>query len=269
MVQAVADLRSGHPEAVRQALRREPLDPGLVGHVLPLLGRNDLFLDALRALRRVAPRATGQLLDALLDPDEDVAVRLRIPRVLRVVATQRAADGLLQALGDPLFEVRRQCALALARIAEREPSLRLPREAVFAAVRRELGAGPHAWGEQTEARATGESGSSERPETARERGLAHVFTLLSLALERDPLQIASWAVRGGDPGLRGTALEYLENVLPDDVRAALWPHLGIRARRPRSARARQQLQDELMRERHSGMRRAPLRTWRGQRGDSE
>jgi hypothetical protein len=188
------------------------------------------------------------LLDALLDPRQDVAVRLRIPRVLRVSATQRTADGLLQALADPPFDVRRQCALALARIIEREPSLSVPREAVFAAVLRELEAGPQAWGEAAGEAPIGEQVSaSERPETPVERGLSHVFTLLSLVLERDPLQIASWAVRGGDQGLRGTALEYLENVLPDDVRAALWPHLGVRVRLPRSARAPRQLHEELMR----------------------
>jgi hypothetical protein len=74
-----------------------------------------------------------------------------------------------------------------------------------------------------------------------------VFTLLSLAVEREPLQIAYWAVLGVDPGLRGTALEYLENVLPDDVRRALWPHIGARARPSRPIRPRQLLEQDLLR----------------------
>ena len=32
-------------------------------------------------------------------------------------------------------------------------------------------------------------------------------------------------ILGGDDALRGTALAYLENVLPDAVRRALWPLL--------------------------------------------
>jgi hypothetical protein len=44
-----------------------------------------------------------------------------------------------------------------------------------------------------------------------------VFALLSLAVEREPLQAAYRALVGGDASLRGTALEYLENVLPEDV----------------------------------------------------
>ena len=190
----------------------------------------------LRALRRTADPATGQLLDALLDPQRDAAVRRRIPRVLRRTPTQRAADGLLLGLLDPQFGVRRQCALTLAHMTEREPKITVPRAAVFAAVVRDLEAAPQGWAEEPDD--TGEkSGAGPRPRTPAERGLAHVFALLSLVVEREPLQIAYWAVLGEDAALRGTALEYLENVLPDDVRRALWPYVGTRPA-PRAPRAR-------------------------------
>ncbi|HET6897418.1 MAG TPA: hypothetical protein VFK70_03680, partial [Vicinamibacteria bacterium] len=75
LLEAVAELRSSEPDVVRRALRRaETAEPAMVGHVIPLLARNDLFLDALRALRRSTTRNPGQLLDALLDPEQDVAV---------------------------------------------------------------------------------------------------------------------------------------------------------------------------------------------------
>ena len=71
------------------------------------------------------------------------------------------------------------------------------------------------------------------------QSLAHVFTLLSLVLPTAPLQIAYRGLHTDDPKLRGTALEYLEGVLPQDIRQRLWPFLGPRAagaaRRPRSA----------------------------------
>jgi len=249
VVETVADLRSADPDVVRRALRRaEAAEPALVGHVIPLLARNDLFLDALRALRRGATPATGQLLDALLDRQQDVAVRRRIPRVLRRTSTQRAADGLLLGLADPQFGVRRQCALTLARITEKEPTIAVPRAAVFAATLRELEGAPRGWGEEEPDSGPSEESSPEvRPQTPAERGLAHVFTLLSLAVEREPLQIAYWAVLGTDPGLRGTALEYLENVLPDDVRRALWPYLGARAQVPAAKRSRERLAEDLLR----------------------
>src|SRR5262249_46473522 len=76
--------------------------------------------------------------------------------------------------------------------------------------------------------------------------LAHVFTLLSLVLPREPLQIAFRSLHTGDAYLQGTALEYLEGVLPAAIRATLWPFL---ARRPvtRSARPRAEVVADLLR----------------------
>jgi hypothetical protein len=203
--------------------RAEGGEPELVGHVIPLLARSDVLLEAMRVLRR------------------------RIPRVLGRSATQRAADGLLLGLADPVFGVRRQCAATLARVTEREPAIDVPRGSIFAAVVREMQGAPEGWTEDVEPAATEDSSPEARPQTPTERGLAHVFTLLSLAVDREPLQIAYWALLGADPALRGTALEYLENVLPDDVRRALWPHVGARARASTTARARQHVVQDLMR----------------------
>ena len=50
-----------------------------------------------------------------------------------------------------------------------------------------------------------------------ERQIPQIYALLSLVLERGPLQIAWAAMKGDDRALRGTALEYLANVLPEDV----------------------------------------------------
>jgi hypothetical protein len=66
------------------------------------------------------------------------------------------------------------------------------------------------------------------------RSLAHVFTLLSLALPPEPLRIAFRGLHTDDPKLRGTALEYLEGVLPPRIREQLWPFLEDR--RPAATR---------------------------------
>jgi AAA family ATP:ADP antiporter len=223
LLQAITDLRSGDKGLVRLVLRQPPPpSAALVPHLLPLLAQDDFFLEVLRALRRMAPDVTGQLVDALLDPRQDPGVRRRVPRVLKVCATRRAVDGLVEGLDDELFDVREQCAIALASITGRNADLSVPRTAVFAVALREV---------------------------KRARGLLdldHVFTLLSLALEREPLQIALQAVRGTDRALRGTALEYLENVLPEGLRDALWPSLGERGPAPRPARPRQDVMNELL-----------------------
>jgi hypothetical protein len=59
-----------------------------------------------------------------------------------------------------------------------------------------------------------------------DRSLEHVFMLLGLTLDRVSLRLAFKALHEKDERLRGTALEYLETVLPDEVRDAVWPFLG-------------------------------------------
>ena len=103
---ALRQLRSGQPAAVRAVLRASPEpDPLLVAALLPLLASDDVMPDVVRALRRAAPRVTGQLVDALVDPSVDPVVRRRVPRVLKACPTLRAAEGLQAALDDP--ELRR------------------------------------------------------------------------------------------------------------------------------------------------------------------
>jgi len=220
----VTDLRSPEAAVVRGALQQMPAPPAaVVGHVIPLLARDDLFVDVLRTLRRVAPAVTGQLLDALLDETQDARVRRRLPRVLKACLTRRAVDGLTLALPDPRFEIRAQCALALESITARAPELAVSRAAVLAALQREL----------------------DHPGGRAE--LDHVFTLLSLVFEREPLHIALQALRGSDGVLRGTALEYLENILPPEMRLPIARLVGAPSRGGKPAtRAAQELTDDLM-----------------------
>jgi hypothetical protein len=200
LLKRIAALRSGSLRLARDALREE-LDPHLVSHVIEILERDELSREAVAALRGVAPRAVGQLCDALVDPERPAAVRRRVPRILKVCATQRSADGLGAGLQDARFDVRYECGVALARIAEREPAVRFDEGLVNGAVVRELEVG--ALGEKV---------------------LKHVFNLLSVVRPREPLRLCYQALRSED-AVRGTALEYLEHMLPEAVRRALIPLL--------------------------------------------
>ena len=132
---------------------------------------------------------------------------------------------LCDALADEEFEERFRAGLALRSVLDRD-GRRLPLELVCEAIQREM-----------DARSFGDE------------PLKHVFTLLSLALEREPVELSLRALDSDDQKLRGTALEYLENVLPANVRDSLWPHVGghrLRAKGP-ALRPREQIVDELKR----------------------
>jgi hypothetical protein len=204
LVDDLEGLRSGSRTRVRKVVQANP-DPSavLVAGLIPLLSKDELYPDVVRALRKAAPRVTGQLVDALLDPRADPVVRRRIPRVLKACPTARSAAGLVAALDDAGFAVRASSAAALAALHEKSAEIKVSQDEVFERVREELG----------------------RP-SAGERHLAHVFTLLSLGLEPEPLRIAWAALRGRDRALRGTALEYLDTVLPGEIFEALHRRCG-------------------------------------------
>ena len=248
LVDAIADLRSGDVASIRRVLSAHSIDIALVSHVIPLLAKDELARDVVQALRSVAPRVSGQLIDALLDPAQDVIVRRRIPRVLRVCESNLAVGGLTSALADGLFDIRHQCGLALVRITERKPDLSPSEADVLAAVLREVAATKETWDSQRLQDALDDDDDhADDIMRERSRSLEHVFTLLSLVYEREPLELAFQALGSEDDRLRGTALEYLENILSPEIRERLWTYLGDLREYRRSTRSRSELLDELRR----------------------
>jgi len=200
-MEAIVALRSEDPERILRALSTGGSSNALVGHMIPLLERDDVHTHVVAALRSARPAPIGQLVDALLDASRKPVGRLRVARVLRGLPHPRTAEGLLLGLRDVRRDVRAHCGRALEVLARRDPSLRPAAEQVFGAVDVELA------------------------NSARDVDLDHVFTLIALALGRQSVRLALEALRGPEPGDRGAALEYLANVLPPRVRDSLWPRL--------------------------------------------
>jgi hypothetical protein len=159
----------------------------------------------------------------MLDSSLDVSVRRKMPRILASAQGQRAVDCLLSGLEDTRFEVRLQCARSLARTEARDPRPNIPAERILAAVDRELAIGATLWESHRSQRR--EFGAEWLDELLREKAhgsLEYVFTLLSLIHERTPLMAAFRSLHLNDRHLRGTALEYLEGILPERTRERLW-----------------------------------------------
>jgi HEAT repeat protein len=174
----------------------------------------------------------------MIDPEMDFVVRRRIPPILAANPSQRAADGLFEALADPRFEVRYAAGRALMRMLETRPNLTLPREAIIATIMAEIAR------EQTYVDKLGDDeleGDALAPldVVTRDRvtrGLEHLFNELAILLGSEAVRICFRALHQEDERARGTALEYLQTVLPSELRDALWPLLGedlaVRSVRP-------------------------------------
>ena len=238
LLRKIADLRGSDQTRVRSVLS-EPLEPELVAHVIPLLARDEVARDALRALRPIADRATGTLADALLDPARDVIVRRRIPRAFEQATSSRAVRALVDGLFEAELEVRHQCGLALLRLTEVGTGVAVPAERILDAVAQELS------GEQRGSRAgtartdalDEEPGFADKSLRSKvERHVEHVMTLLALVIEREPMRLAYHALHADEPAIRGTALEYLENVLPERIKQATLSLLSGSVEQPRERR---------------------------------
>ena len=227
---ACAVLESGELEAIRRLLASGPLDIRLAPLVLELLGDDDLHEVAFDTLRPLAPRILGQMVDRLIDPVVADDIRRRLPRLMAAADSQRAVSALMAGLSDVGFEVRYYSARALSRMVSHNERLSVDEAMVLEVVRREVNVSTEVWcGEQRRSisldSSLAESMVGVGARVDGNHSLEHVFTLLGLVLESRVLRLSMHAVQSADKQMRGTALEYLENVLPVDIRRGLWQHL--------------------------------------------
>jgi ATP:ADP antiporter, AAA family len=247
-------IQGGEAGEVRQALADHPLAADQIETAIELLAWDAVAPSAIRSLDVAAPGRIHVLLKHLLDPEEDFAIRRRLVNVLAVSRSREAFAGLLQALSDRRFEVRYRAGRALSQMAPEIPGLQVDREQVLSAVQREIAVGRGVWESRQLIDVPDDEASPMEAELLRDRAnrsLEHLFTLLSLILPRETLRLAFHGLHMGDAYLRGTALEYLETVLPEPIWATLWPLLERGEAQPRTGRTPDQALKELMASQHS------------------
>jgi hypothetical protein len=249
LVLRLMEMCSRNPSRVRQALRGAPLEPMLVPQAILLLGSDKVARQAAQALAPMAARICGQLGDALLDTELNFAIRRRIPGVLAAGTSSRAVPPLVNGLDDLRFGVRFRCARALARLHQRGVPSTLTEDHIFGIVLREVKVDSRIWQGQLVSDETAERDPSSFESVSRRRAhrrLEYIFTLLSLRLPRKPLKIAFRGLRSEDQHLKGTALEYLESVLPAEIRSYIWPFLTRTPKSPKAARPQEEIVSDLL-----------------------
>lgn len=249
---APAELHGEDAERVRQWLRNEAVpDFDIIPHVIPMLGREEVYLEATRFLVRAGESAVDSLIQAFLQSGQPVAVRRRIPRILSLQPLPKVVEALMSGFEDHRFEVRYQCAVGLARMKAQNPSLKIPRERIFRIINREVSVDRSIWESYRLLDRLNPDECSEvvdeRIRNRVHRGLEHVFTLLSLILPSRPLRIALMGIYAGDGHFRGTALEYLEHVLPEAIRVKLLAFLEVSKKQMERDRSREEILEDLFR----------------------
>jgi ATP:ADP antiporter, AAA family len=242
-------IRSGNAEEVRNAIAAAPLSSDELGMTIELLAWDDVAPEAIRALAGAARQHSTTLLRHLLDPNEDFAIRRRLVNALADCRTVPVFEGLLGALNDRRFEVRYRAGRALSRMVDDIPGLEVDRNRALAVVLREITVERGVWESRRLIDAPDEEFSPMEAELLRNRtnrSLEHLFTILSLIFPRDMIRLAFHALHTGDSYLRGTALEYLETVLPETIWARLWPLVDQGEPKPARSRDREQVVQDLL-----------------------
>jgi hypothetical protein len=234
----------GTPEHGSVAARLASSDPGVVTEALEQTA--NWTLDEVSPLTRLLARdafyrragdvlvgiegAAGALGDLLMDESADFVVQRRVPRVLATIKEKAARDALLRGLSARRFEVRYRSAVALARRRKSgsDSGVGGAADRIWAAIRAELNRERPIWELQKllDDRPAEDDFVTGRVQGRGELSLEHTFRLLSLVLDPDPVRTAFHGIVLDDPRLRSLSLEYLEQILPADVRDKLWPFIG-------------------------------------------
>lgn len=222
-------LRSGSIAQIRQVLQDRELVPALAPHVISWLDHTELEPEVVRSLVGMGPAVIDQLVDGMLGKSFPLSIRCRLPLVLEKITNEKTLDetlaGLLSGLSSQTFEVRYQIGRTLERIKVGYPHLQLTREVIFSAVKREMTLDGNDGNESFSTRRNVLPklvGSTRGGEPIRDKYiLDHVLTLLGLVLDKEAMQLCQHALNSNDAHLRGTAIEYLENILPESIRVGL------------------------------------------------
>ncbi len=229
-LESIRELRSGSENRIRRILVSKPVTPALLPNIIPLLRDRRLLKEALNAIRPLASRTAGQLADVLLDHHQHPLIRRRIPLLLGHADSQLAVQGLMLGLEDRALDVRFRCAEALARIKTNHTHLAIDAEAVWRAVYKEL-----AYFSSTGFKST----QGVDP-------LRYLFILFGILFDPRVMDVCYGALKGDDLTARGTALEYLENQLPQNVRKPLWPLIASGKAETGSDRSLQEITRDLL-----------------------
>ena len=238
-------------EAIRSARALGAADGLFLPGLLSRLGHRNLKHAARETLVAYGEAGIPALRYALENPHEHVWVRRHVPSTLALLPHQSAMDALVGSLGTPDGFLRYKIIAAVERLRRRQPALTVPHDAIEALVIKEstrycnvLSLGNNLFRHAPapdDARLERARGVERRdPDRAAllaphdtlleralrellERTLDRIYRLLGILHEVGDVAAARRAIEGGDARRRARALEYLDNVLPGNVRKRILP----------------------------------------------
>ncbi len=197
----------------------------LVEELLARLAEPALTETAISALATFGDRIVGTLRDYLVDHELPADVRRQVPRVLQEIGTVAAQSALVETVLDRDVVLRYHAIAALNRLGQVHPERSTDRKLFESLLGAEVMGHYRSYqvlgtlGEAVDEGNPIASGLRESMEKEGER----IFRLLKLLYPQYDLHSAYVGLRSLDPVVHDNAVEFMDTVLPPEVRALVLP----------------------------------------------
>jgi AAA family ATP:ADP antiporter len=199
-----------------------------VGRILERMNEPELAPAAVDALAAFGDRVVGTLRDSLIDAETPMDVRRAIPDVLLAIGTRAAQAVLTESVLDRDVVLRYRCITALNKLGQLYPDRPVDRRIIESVLAAEIMGHYRSYQVMGSLAAalpddldTVRHGLLESMEKEGER----IFRLLKMLYPAHDLHSAYVGLQSSDPNVHDNALEFLDTVLPPQMRALLIPLL--------------------------------------------
>ncbi|MGH9218413.1 MAG: Npt1/Npt2 family nucleotide transporter [Vicinamibacterales bacterium] len=198
----------------------------MIGALVDRMGEPALNESAVAALAEFGDRIVGTLRDYLLDQEIRAEVRREIPKVLQEIGTAAAHAVLVETVLDRDVVLRYHTISAINRLGQAHPDRSTDRKLIETVLAAEIMGHYRSY----QVLATLE-GSLDDPSNPIEHGLREsmeketerIFRLLKILYPQYDLHSAYVGMQSTDPVVHDNAVEFMDSVLPPEVRSLIIP----------------------------------------------
>src|SRR5687767_10278068 len=198
----------------------------MIGALVDRMGEPALSESAVAALVKFGDRIVGTLRDYLLDQEIRAEVRREIPKVLQEIGTAAAHAVLVETVLDRDVVLRYHTIAAINRLGQAHPDRSTDRKLIETVLAAEIMGHYRSY----QVLATLE-GSMDDPSNPIEHGLREsmeketerIFRLLKILYPQYDLHSAYVGMQSLDPVVHDNAVEFMDSVLPPEVRSLIIP----------------------------------------------
>jgi AAA family ATP:ADP antiporter len=197
-----------------------------VGRIIERMQEPALVPTAVEALAAFGDRIVGTLRDALVDPEMPQDVRREIPGVLQAIGTRAAQNVLTESVLDKDVVLRYRCIAALNKLGQLHPDRPVDRKIVESVLAAEILG--HYRSYQVMGTLSRDLSDSAEPvrqglRESMDKETERIFRLLKMLYPEHDLHSAYVGLQSRDPMVHDNALEFIDTVLPPEIRAVLMP----------------------------------------------